>query len=148
MLVATALALSSAGLHAAWNLILKTADHEDRDLAIWGQMVAGALLALPVLLFVGWPDTLALPWLVLSSTIHLVYATALVGAYRAGDFSLTYPLARGGGALVAALGGVLLLGDHLPAAAWLAIAGVDRRPVGAGRATSPCCGSRRWSSAP
>ena len=122
VVTATILALSSAALHASWNLILKTADHEDRDLAIWGQVLAAALLATPVLLVIGWPAGAAWPWLVLSSVVHVFYAASLVAAYRAGDFSLTYPLARGGGALVAAVGGVALLGDHLPAVAWLAIA--------------------------
>ncbi len=122
VVTATILALSSAALHASWNLILKTADHEDRDLAIWGQVVAAAMLATPILLVIGWPAAAAWPWLVLSSVVHVFYAASLVAAYRAGDFSLTYPLARGGGALVAAVGGVALLGDHLPAVAWLAIA--------------------------
>ena len=54
MLVATLLALGSALLHAAWNLLVKTAG--DRGLAAWGQFAAGGLLALPVLAIVGWPD--------------------------------------------------------------------------------------------
>lgn len=121
MVAATFLALTAAGLHATWNLILKAASDEDRDLASWGQFLAGGLLALPVLLLVGLPGTAALPWLLLSCAIHVGYVAALVGAYRAGDLSLSYPLARGGGALVAAVGGVALLGDHLPPVAWLAI---------------------------
>lgn len=121
MVTATFLALSAAGLHATWNFILKSASDGDRDLASWGQFVTGGLLALPVLLLVGLPGTTALPWLLLSCGIHVAYVAALVGAYRAGDFSLSYPLARGGGALVAAVGGVVLLGDHLPPVAWVAI---------------------------
>ncbi|MEY4339771.1 MAG: putative rane protein, partial [Actinomycetota bacterium] len=36
-------------------------------------------------------------------------------AYSTGDFSVSYPVARGGGAALAAVGGVALLGDHLSA---------------------------------
>jgi drug/metabolite transporter (DMT)-like permease len=39
----------------------------------------------------------------------------LARAYTVGDFSVSYPVARGGGAALAAIGGVLLLGDHLTA---------------------------------
>jgi drug/metabolite transporter (DMT)-like permease len=52
----------------------------------------------------------------------MAYINGLVGAYRHGDFSLAYPLARGGGALVAAIGGSVLLGDALIWPAWLAVA--------------------------
>lgn len=120
MVEATLLALGSAALHATWNLLVKTSD--ERLLAAWGQFVAGALLFLPLLPFVDPPGTSALPFLVASSIVHVVYVEALVRAYHHGDFSLAYPLARGGGALLAAFGGVLLLGDHLSGPAWLAIA--------------------------
>ena len=43
-------------------------------------------------------------------------------AYHHGEFSFAYPLARGGGALLAAVGGVLFLADSLSGLAWLAIA--------------------------
>lgn len=121
MVAATVLALSSAVLHATWNLLLKTSSEDERDLAMWGQLLAAAVLAAPVLLIIGAPSARALPWLGLSMLVHVGYATALVGAYRAGELSLTYPLARGGGALIAAIGGVALLGDSLPALAWVAI---------------------------
>ena len=44
---------------------------------------------------------------------HVPYVVALAWAYRHGDFSLAYPIARGGGALLAAIGGVVMLGDDL-----------------------------------
>lgn len=120
MLLATALALASAGLHAGWNLLVKTSG--DRSHAVWGQWVFGSLIFLPVPLLIGLPDWRAtVPYLSASAVIHVVYLTALVSAF-AGDFSLTYPLARGSGAVVAAVGGVLFLDDVLGALAWVAIA--------------------------
>lgn len=121
MLVATVLALSSAVLHAGWNLILKTAEETDRQVAVWGQFLVGGVVAVPALLVIGGPDRSAYPWLALSALVHVAYITCLVRAYDSGDFSLAYPLARGGGALAAAFGGVLFLGDELRPLAWLAI---------------------------
>lgn len=119
MALATVLALVAAGLHASWNLLIKTAD--DRELAAWGQFVFGGLALLPAVLFLGFPTLDAWPFLAASATIHLLYVYGLVNAYHHGDFSLAYPLARGGGALVAALLGAAVLGDTLPLGGWIAL---------------------------
>lgn len=120
VLAATLLALGSAFVHAAWNLLIKTS--EDRALAAWGQFLAAAVLSSVGLLVVGGPGWQALPYLAVTGVVHVVYVEGLVAAYTHGDFSLSYPLARGGGAVLAALGSVAFLGDHLSTAAWIAIA--------------------------
>lgn len=120
MLEATLLALGSAGLHATWNLLVKTSD--ERFLTAWGQFVVGGVLLLPVLVFTGLPDADTIPYLLASSVVHVVYVCALVRAYHHADFSFAYPLARGGGALIAAIGGVTFLSDELSSLSWLAIA--------------------------
>jgi drug/metabolite transporter (DMT)-like permease len=119
LVLATGLALGAAALHATWNLLIKTAD--DRDLAAWGQFVFGGVALLPVLLIIGVPKADAWPYLLTSAVVHVVYVRALVAAYEHGDFSLAYPLARGGGALVAAVLGVLALGDGLGPFGWAAL---------------------------
>ena len=62
---------------------------------------------------------------------------------RHGDFSLAYPIARGGGALLAAIGGIVLLGDDLKwlsvAAIVVVVAGMALLAAGAARAR---CGRR------
>ena len=126
MLTATLLALAAAVLHASWNLWVKQSG--DRWIALWGQMTAGGCVCAVILLFTGWPSNLAW-WPVLSSgVIHVVYIGALARAYTIGDFSVTYPIARGAGALLAAIGGVLFLNDHFTALAVfgivIAIAGI------------------------
>ena len=120
MLEATLLALGAAVLHAGWNLLVKTSD--EPFLTAWGQFLVGGVLLLPVLLFTGLPDSDTIPFLLGSSVVHVVYIAALVRAYRHGDFSFAYPVARGGGALLAAIGGVVFLSDELSAFSWLAIA--------------------------
>jgi drug/metabolite transporter (DMT)-like permease len=119
VLEATLLALGSAVLHAGWNLLVKTSPQ--RFLAAWGQFVVGGIVMLPVLLFTGLPDRATIPFLLSSAVVHALYVGALVRAYHHGDFSFAYPLARGGGALLAAIGGVVFLSDDLSAASWFAI---------------------------
>lgn len=119
MLTATVLALTAAALHAVWNLLIKTAD--DRDLAAWGQFVFGGIVLLPVLIWTGLPAAGSVWYLMPSALIHVVYVWSLVAAYQHGDFSLVYPLARGGGALVAALLAAVTLGDVLGVGGWAAL---------------------------
>ena len=124
MLIATFCALGAAVLHAAWNLALKQGG--DRFSAATLQFLFGGLIFLPLMLFVGAPSGAALRWLALSTVVHIGYVTFLVRAYHSGDFSMAYPLARGSGAVLAALGGAILLGDLIPplGIAGIAIAGL------------------------
>jgi drug/metabolite transporter (DMT)-like permease len=119
LVLATVLALAAAGLHATWNLLIKTA--EDRDLAAWGQFVFGGVALLPVLLVTGVPEADAWPFIVTSAFVHVFYVRGLVAAYDHGDFSHAYPLARGSGALTAALLGAVALGDYLGGGGWAAL---------------------------
>lgn len=119
MLVATVLALGSAGLHATWNLVVKTS--AERDLATWGVFLTAGIVMLPVTLVIGGPGWSAAPFLAASALIHIVYVIGLANAYDHGDFSLVYPVARGGGALLAAFGGVLVLGDVVGGWQWAGI---------------------------
>lgn len=111
MLTATLLALAAAVLHAAWNLWVKQSG--DRWIALWGQMFAGAIVSGVILLFVGLPTSLAWWPVLASASIHVGYVAALAFAYNVGDFSITYPIARGTGALLAAIAGVLFINDAL-----------------------------------
>ena len=120
MLEATVLALTAAVLHAGWNLAFKV--RADRLAFLGVQFLIGGLVGLVALLVLGDIGEVAWRWAFLSALVHIPYFLLLALSYRYGDFSLVYPLARGGGALVAALGGALLLADHLPPVAWVAIA--------------------------
>lgn len=119
MLTATLLALGAAVLHAGWNLAVQQSG--DRFIALWGQFATFGAVSLVVVLSAGGLPDGAWRWALLSGALHVPYAWFLARAYDHGDFSLVYPLARGGGALLAALGGVLLLDDDL---GWARGAGV------------------------
>lgn len=120
MLAATLLALAAAVLHASWNLWVKQSG--DRFIALWGQMTVAGVGCLVIVLAVGWPSNLAWWPLVVSGIVHLYYVVGLARAYDIGDFSVTYPIARGGGALLAALGGIAFLGDEISLLASVGIA--------------------------
>lgn len=121
MLLATVLALGAAVVHAGWNLAVKHTSG-DRYLALWAQfLVAGSISAVALVVFGGltwraWPYALA------SGAVHIAYVTLLARSYRLGDLSLAYPIARGGGAILAAIGGALVLHDDLRPLAWLGVA--------------------------
>jgi drug/metabolite transporter (DMT)-like permease len=119
VLAATLLALASAGLHATWNLIAKRS--ADPFLALWGQFVAAGLIGAAILVVTGGLAWEGWAWAALSGAIHTPYLAGLAWAYDHGDFSVAYPLARGGGALAAAIGGIALLDDVLSVPAVLAI---------------------------
>jgi uncharacterized membrane protein len=114
VLTATVLALTAAVLHAGWNLAVKQTGHE-RFVALWAQFGFGGLIAAGAFLLTGGMAAVGWKWAVLSGCIHLPYMILLALAYGHGDFSQVYPIARGGGALLAAIGGVVLLDDHLSA---------------------------------
>lgn len=110
MLTATILALVAAVLHAMWNLSVKQSVG-DRFIALWGQFFVAGVLAAIVLAVGGGIPARGYVWAAMSGITHLPYCILLAKAYGVGDFSLAYPIARGGGALVAGLGGIALLGD-------------------------------------
>jgi drug/metabolite transporter (DMT)-like permease len=124
-LLVVLLALGAAGLHAGWNVLLKTSG--DPLPTATRSLAASAVVVTPIALliwaFTGHPGLPAGGWLVLilSSLAELGYFIFLSRAYRAGDLSVVYPLARGTGPLVAVTAGLLLLHERLSA---LELAGV------------------------
>jgi drug/metabolite transporter (DMT)-like permease len=124
MLFATILALASAGLHAGWNLRIKASSEPLAATAV--QFAFGGLVYLPLLVLTGLPERDVLVLLAMSTLIHVFYLAALIRSYATGDFSMAYPLARGGGAMIAAIGGIAFLGDDVPplAAAAMIIVGI------------------------
>jgi drug/metabolite transporter (DMT)-like permease len=113
------LPLVAAFLHAAWNAMVKTSGDRLVMLAAITLVtaVAGGL-ALP---FVDSPSAGSWPLIVLSALLKYSYLAFVFYAYRAGDLSLVYPLARGFAPLVVTVGAALLAGEILP---WPAVAGV------------------------
>lgn len=79
---------------------------------------AAATLSLAPALAIFGPPTLSLTAIglcVLSSVLETIYLVLLSLAYRRGELSAVYPIARGSAPLVAVVVGLVLLGEHLSA---------------------------------
>jgi uncharacterized membrane protein len=116
----------AAVLHAAWNILLKTAG-DPLWTATVGLAVSSAVLV--PLVAVGWlaagqPSIPAEAWLIgiVSGGVEVAYFVFLAAAYRRGDLSVVYPVARGSAPLFAVVIGVVILGERLPPGAWAGVA--------------------------
>ena len=114
--------LFGALLHASWNVLIKSARDKSLDTALIHVM--GCVVGIPLLIVVGLPPTVALPYVAISLVLHVGYYIALAGAYKHGDLSMTYPIMRGFAPLLVAIGSGILVGEVLPLLGWLGVAGV------------------------
>jgi uncharacterized membrane protein len=126
---ALGLALGAAVVHAFWNLLLARA--HDAQIATAVALGVAVVVTAPVALVLGDLPAAALPYAAGSAVLELAYFALLATAYRVGELSVTYPLARGlapvllvvagavagiGGAVDAVqVGGVLLVGAGIMA---------------------------------
>jgi drug/metabolite transporter (DMT)-like permease len=115
----TLLVLLAAVMHASWNALVKA--NGDRlamqALVIFFSSVPAAA-ALP---FVPLPATASLPFLLVSLIVHGFYYATLLGAYRHGDLSQVYPIARGAAPLMVALGAWAFAGEAMNWQGWLGV---------------------------
>jgi phosphonate utilization associated putative membrane protein len=114
--------LCGALLHALWNTLVKSSGDKQLDIAL--VHLLGAIVALPLLLWVGLPPRAAWPFLGLSLLIHIAYYVTLNGAYQHGDLGTTYPIMRGSAPMLVALGSSSVLGESLSPAAWAGVVAV------------------------
>jgi drug/metabolite transporter (DMT)-like permease len=103
--------------HATWNLFSKQASAAGATLFIWLVSAAATVLFIPVVavaVLAGHPHLTAANWAVMAGTgvLQVGYFSFLQRGYQAGDLSLVYPIGRGTGALLAALAGIVLLGER------------------------------------
>jgi len=112
-MLVVAVVLAAALLHAVWNAVAHAVP--DRRAGFLLLNVAVAVVAIPFLPFVGLPAAAAWPFLLGSVGMHAAYNLLLLRSYQLGDFSQTYPLARGTAPLVVAVVGVTVVGQSLDA---------------------------------
>jgi drug/metabolite transporter (DMT)-like permease len=113
--LALALVLSSAVLHATWNLIAKRVQAESPFLFLIYVVGAVAYAPFATLILViaqpvlGW---WVVAFVLMSIVLQTVYFGTLTAGYHAGDLSLVYPIARATGPLLATLGAIGVLGER------------------------------------
>ena len=122
------LVVISAVLHVAWNVRLKTAGDALRAATI-GMLAAGVLIVPGgfAAWWIGGAHPLPVDGLALgigSGVVEAAYFIFLAAAYRRGDLSVVYPLARGTAPLLAVLIGVGALGERLGVAGSLGVVGL------------------------
>jgi drug/metabolite transporter (DMT)-like permease len=111
--------LGAALLHAAWNAIIKAGRDPLLDTALVA--LSGSLVALPLLAALPPPERASWPFIAASVAIHIGYYATLVGAYRAGDLSHSYPIMRGSAPLLVAVAGAIGVGEMLSPGAWVGV---------------------------
>ena len=109
---AAALVLIAAFLHASWNALLK-AGHDRLAVLAWGNAV-GIFISLIIAPFVPLPLAASWPYLAASVVLHTGYYFFLIRAYRVGDLSHGYPLARGLSPMLVALFAALFASEIPP----------------------------------
>src|SRR5215469_4100408 len=150
--IALALVLAAAVTHAGWNLLVKQA-HGDRELLTWLALGMGGVLLSPALVVAWRPLMVAWPFVVASAAAEAVYVLLLTAAYRRGDLSVVYPIARGTAPLLLAiwttvflaqppraggLAGICALGIGVVMVAWT----IERQPTATGHAA---WSARQWA---
>jgi drug/metabolite transporter (DMT)-like permease len=128
-ILALTLVLIAAVLHPTWNLLAKRATLGDPIAFVWITSALSAALYVPIVIALSaiTPTRLHdarvdLAMMGGTGILHVIYFVLLQRSYRASEFSLVYPLARGTGPLVTTLAAVTLFGERLSALQFAGVA--------------------------
>ena len=102
------LVIFAAILHAIWNAMVK--NFEDKVISVSAIVFGHMPMSVVVMLFVPLPTLESVPYIILSAIIHQGYQYNLITAYKLGDLTRVYPIARGTGPIVATLLSIVFLG--------------------------------------
>lgn len=112
---ALALVLTAAVLHALWNAMVKSGG--DRAVVLAAISFANFAAGAVVVVLAAAPARQSWPFIAASALLHYGYYVFLYYAYRYGDLSHVYPVARGVAPALVALGAYLSVGEALSPAA-------------------------------
>lgn len=107
--LAIVLLLTSAFMHALWNLILKQSDI--KYVAMNWQVLLSGAAAIIALFFIGLPPRAMWPFAIASTILEVMYFLLLMYAYTDHDFSLIYPIARGAAPALVVIWAWLILSE-------------------------------------
>ncbi len=114
-LLALAIVITSAFTHASWNYLAKRVNGGTAFTVLISALAA--LFYAPVMLYVMFTQQPSIGWMelgLLSGSIifQYIYFNSLNRAYRAGDMSLVYPVARGSGPMFSLIMAITVLGER------------------------------------
>jgi len=123
---AIALILIAAVAHASWNLFSKQAATTGAAFFIWlisACITVGYAPVVALAVIIGHAHLTGPNWVFMAGTgvLQAAYFLLLQIGYGLGDLSVVYPVGRGTGAMLAAVGGIVILGER-PSA--ITIAGI------------------------
>jgi len=118
-ILAIVLLLTSAFLHALWNLLLKRS--QEKYSAMGWQVLISGVFAFLLLIFTGVPPRSMWLFALISMSLEAVYFILLSSAYSDHDFSLVYPIARGTAPAFLMLWSILFLRENPTAGGILGI---------------------------
>ena len=98
----------AAFLHATWNGMVKS--HEDKYVAVASIVLGHVPASIIIIYFMPLPTLESLPYIIISAFIHQGYQWFLLTAYRYGDYTKVYPVARGSGPVIVTIVSLLFLG--------------------------------------
>jgi drug/metabolite transporter (DMT)-like permease len=128
--LAVTLVLLSALGHSTWNLLARRATNP--EVFTWWMAAAATVLWVPAAIFyltVEAPDTTGWAFLAGTIVLHTGYYTFLSRAYRDGDLSIVYPVARGTGLALIPAWAIIFLDERV---SWPAGLGIGLIVIGLG----------------
>ena len=105
--------LCAAFLHAFWNFLVRST--QDKALGMAAVMFGHLPLSVIGILWSGFPPVTVWPYLIVAAFLHLGYQVFLLNAYRFGELTQIYPIARGAAPLLIALTGLFFVDEALNA---------------------------------
>jgi drug/metabolite transporter (DMT)-like permease len=118
--LALVLAILSAMAHAIFGAINKSG--ADPYLNRGAINICYSLMAMPFALFVfPWPDLALFKVLCLTYILHLVYEWLQTVSFAKGAFTVVYPIARGTGPFIIALGAMIIFNEHMEVLQWFGL---------------------------
>jgi drug/metabolite transporter (DMT)-like permease len=115
--LAVGMALAAAAFHGTWNVLIKVSGD---PIVTFRRVTLMTAVVATITLLAAWVafgrarlDPAALGFSLLSSLLETAYLWLLSTAYRRGEVSAVYPIARGSAPLLSVLVGLVILGERL-----------------------------------
>ena len=101
----------AAFLHAVWNAMVKNEDN--KYVAVTAIVLGHVPVSVLIILLTPIPSVESIPFIILSALLHIGYEWYLLSAYRFGDLTKVYPIARGTAPILITIVSLIFLGVAL-----------------------------------
>ena len=101
----------AAFLHATWNAMVK--NEENKYLAVTAIVLGHVPASVFIILLTPFPSVESIPFIILSALMHNGYNWYLLSAYKFGDLTKVYPIARGTAPILVTIVSLIFLGVAL-----------------------------------